>query len=143
MVEFFLILSAITAVPARVFWKLLIGTTLMLVFGYLGEAGYAGRNRRFRSRNPRPGYTCCMEIFKGEAGQLNAENASPAVQSAFQPDAEHRDLRLGDLSARLFDGLYDGQRRCRHAEHHLYDLADVLNKIAFGLIIWHVAVTGK
>src|SRR5210317_1323332 len=40
MVEFFPILAAITKVPTGVFWRLLIGTTLMLVFGYLGEAGY-------------------------------------------------------------------------------------------------------
>ena len=40
MIEFYLILSAITKVPAGIFWRLLIGTMVMLVGGYLGEAGY-------------------------------------------------------------------------------------------------------
>ena len=39
MVEFYLILSAITKVPSGVFWRLMIGTLVMLVGGYLGEAG--------------------------------------------------------------------------------------------------------
>ena len=42
MVEFYLILSAITKVPVGVFWRLMIGTLVMLVAGYVGEAGYVG-----------------------------------------------------------------------------------------------------
>ena len=42
MTEFYLILSAITKVPAGVFWRLLLGTLVMLVAGYVGEAGYIG-----------------------------------------------------------------------------------------------------
>ena len=42
MVEFYLILAAIAKVPAGVFWRLMIGTLVMLVGGYLGEAGYMG-----------------------------------------------------------------------------------------------------
>ena len=40
MVEFYLILAAITKVPGGVFWRLMIGTLVMLVGGYVGEAGY-------------------------------------------------------------------------------------------------------
>ena len=40
MVEFYLILSAITKVPAGVFWRLMIGTFVMLIAGFMGEAGY-------------------------------------------------------------------------------------------------------
>ena len=40
MIEFYLILSAITKVPVGVFWRLMIGTLVMLIGGYLGEAGY-------------------------------------------------------------------------------------------------------
>ena len=38
MIEFYLILSAITKVPVGVFWRLMIGTLVMLIGGYLGEA---------------------------------------------------------------------------------------------------------
>ena len=40
IIEFFLILAAITVVPASLFWKLLIASIVMLVGGYLGEAGF-------------------------------------------------------------------------------------------------------
>ena len=40
MVEFYLILRAITNVSGGVFWRLMIGTLVMLSAGYAGEAGY-------------------------------------------------------------------------------------------------------
>ena len=40
MVEFYLILRAITNVSSGIFWRLIIGTMVMLVGGYAGEAGY-------------------------------------------------------------------------------------------------------
>ena len=139
MVEFFLILSAITKVPAGVFWRLLIGTTVMLVFGYLGEAGYMNVTAGFVIGTAAWLYVL-YEIFRGEASQLNAENASPAVQSAFNlmrnivtfgwaiyPIGYVMGYMMGSVDA---DTL-----------NIIYNLADVLNKIAFGLIIWHVAVT--
>ena len=42
MVEFYLILRAITAVSGGIFWRLMIGTLVMLVGGYAGEVGYIG-----------------------------------------------------------------------------------------------------
>ena len=40
MIEFYLILAAVGAATAGIFWRLLIGTLIMLVGGFLGEAGY-------------------------------------------------------------------------------------------------------
>ena len=39
IIEFYLILSAITKTPVGVFWRLLIGSLVMLGFGFAGEAG--------------------------------------------------------------------------------------------------------
>ena len=39
MIEFYLILAAVGAASAGIFWRLLIGTLVMLIGGYLGEAG--------------------------------------------------------------------------------------------------------
>jgi bacteriorhodopsin len=126
-------------VPVGVFWRLLVGTTVMLVFGYLGEAGYMNVTAGFVIGTAAWLYVL-YEIFRGEASQLNAENASPAVQSAFKlmrnivtfgwaiyPIGYVMGYMLGSVDA---DTL-----------NIIYNLADVLNKIAFGLIIWHVAVT--
>ena len=40
IVEFYLILAAVTSVSASLFWKLLVGSLVMLIGGYMGEAGY-------------------------------------------------------------------------------------------------------
>ena len=40
MIEFYLILAAVRKVDAGIFWRLLIGSLVMLIGGYLGEAGY-------------------------------------------------------------------------------------------------------
>merc|ERR1712183_222869 len=70
MIEFFLILSAVKPnIDAGMFWRLLLGTVVMLAFGYCGESG---------SVNPWMGFICGMcgwgfilyEIFLGEAGSL-------------------------------------------------------------------------
>merc|ERR1719454_1381609 len=40
MIEFYLILAAVQpGVSVGIFWRLLIGTVVMLAFGYVGEAG--------------------------------------------------------------------------------------------------------
>jgi len=39
MIEFYLILSAVEpTISAGIFWRLLIGTVMMLAFGYMGES---------------------------------------------------------------------------------------------------------
>merc|ERR1711884_229085 len=41
MIEFYLILSAVKPdIGVGMFWRLLIGTVVMLAFGYVGEAGF-------------------------------------------------------------------------------------------------------
>ena len=39
IVEFYLILAAITKVRTALFWKLMIASLVMLIFGYVGEVG--------------------------------------------------------------------------------------------------------
>ena len=40
IVEFYIILAAVTKVSVDLFWKLLIASLVMLIGGYAGEAGY-------------------------------------------------------------------------------------------------------
>merc|ERR1711862_821888 len=52
MIEFYLILSAVNpSISGMMFWRLLIGTILMLAFGYAGEAQFV---------NPWVGFCCGM-----------------------------------------------------------------------------------
>merc|ERR1711907_168270 len=85
MVEFYLILSAVQPnIGVGMFWRLLIGTVVMLAFGYVGEAGII---------NPWVGFMVGMagwgfilyEIFAGEAGQVAGtdEKVGENVRNSF------------------------------------------------------------
>ena len=142
MIEFYLILSAIAKVPAGVFWRLMIGTLVMLIGGYLGEAGYIG---------VWPGFIIGMvgwffilyEIFAGQAGKINAQSAPPAVRSAFGTMRWIVTIGWAIYPLGYFFGYLTGSSPENSANmlNIIYNAADVLNKIAFGLIIWTVAVS--
>jgi bacteriorhodopsin len=142
MVEFYLILSAITKVPAGVFWRLIIGTLVMLVGGYLGEAGYLAVWPAFIIGMV--GWVFILyEIFAGQAGKINAEKSPASVQSAFSLMRWIVTIGWAIYPVGYFFGYLTGSNPAdsMKALNVIYNLADVLNKIAFGVIIWSVAVS--
>lgn len=142
MIEFYLILSAITKVPAGVFWRLMIGTMVMLIGGYLGEAGYMSVWPAFIIGMA--GWIYILyEIFVGQASKINAQSAPPAVQSAFGTMRMIVTIGWSIYPIGYFFGYLTGSgpEASANALNLIYNLADVLNKIAFGLIIWSVAVS--
>ena len=82
IIEFYLIVAAVTVVSAGIFWRLLIASIVMLVGGYLGETGLWA---------PSVGFAVGMiawiyiiyEIFLGETAAANASSGNAASQSAF------------------------------------------------------------
>ena len=142
MIEFYLILSAIAKVPAGVFWRLMIGTLVMLIGGYLGEARYIGVWAGFIIGML--GWLFILyEIFVGQAGKINANSAPPAVQSAFKTMRWIVTIGWAIYPLGYFFGYLTGSspESSANALNIIYNAADVLNKIAFGLIIWTVAVS--
>lgn len=142
MVEFYLILSAIAKVPGGVFWRLMIGTLVMLVGGYVGEAGYV--NTMIAFIVGMLGWVFILyEIFAGEASKINAQSAPPSVQSAFKTMRLIVTFGWAIYPVGYFFGYLTGSSPASSANalNIIYNLADVLNKIAFGLIIWQVAVS--
>ncbi len=117
MIEFYLILRAITNVSGGIFWRLTIGTLVMLIGGYLGEAGYMNVTLGFVIGMVGWAYIL-YEIFAGEAGKVAAESLTCSGISIFN-NALDCDHWLGHLSARLLLRLHG--RWCRHgiSEHHL------------------------
>ena len=142
MVEFYLILRAITNVSGGVFWRLMIGTLVMLSAGYAGEAGYI---------SPLIGFIVGMagwayilyEIFFGEAGQVASDQAPESVQNAFSTMRWIVTIGWAIYPLGYFMGYFTGAGPESSAAslNIIYNLADVINKIAFGVIIWNVAVT--
>ena len=138
MIEFYLILAAVTAVSVGVFWRLMVGTLVMLVGGFAGEAGMLP---------PLLGFIIGMagwiyilnEIFRGEAAQLSDSSGSPAAQMAFSACrlvvlVGWAIYPLGYLFGYLM-GAVDAA-----SLNLIYNLADFVNKIAFGVFIWSAAV---
>lgn len=142
MIEFYLILSAITKVPSGVFWRLMVGTLVMLIGGYLGEAGYVSVWPAFIVGMAGWAYIL-YEIFFGEASKINARSAPPSVQSAFSTMRWIVTIGWAIYPVGYFFGYLTGSgpEASANALNLIYNLADVLNKIAFGLIIWSVAVS--
>jgi bacteriorhodopsin len=140
MVEFYLILSAVQPnVSAGMFWRLLIGTVVMLIAGYCGESGLC---------NPMMGFVVGMagwgfilfEIFLGEAGNVAAsgDKVNQYVKSSFSTmrlivTAGWSIYPLGYFFGYLLGSVND------NALNLVYNLADFVNKIAFCLAIWSAA----
>jgi bacteriorhodopsin len=142
MVEFYLILRAITNVSSGIFWKLMLGSIAMLAFGYLGEAGYM--NAKLAFILGMAGWAFILyEIFMGEASQVAAEQAPESVQSAFTTMRWIVSIGWAIYPIGYFMGYFTGAGPEASAAslNIIYNLADVINKIAFGVIIWNVAVT--
>lgn len=139
MIEFYLILRAITNVSGGVFWRLTIGTLVMLIGGYLGEAGYMNVTLGFVIGMVGWAYIL-YEIFAGEAGKIAAEKASPAVASAYSTMRWIVTIGWAIYPLGYFFGYMAGGADMESL-NIIYNLADVLNKIAFGVIIWNVAVS--
>ena len=115
---------------------------VMLVGGYLGEAGYMDVTVAFIIGMAGWAYIL-YEIFAGEASKVSAQSAPPSVQSAFNTMRWIVTIGWAIYPVGYFFGYLTGSspETSANALNIIYNLADVLNKIAFGLIIWQVAVS--
>jgi bacteriorhodopsin len=139
MIEFYLILRAITNVSGGVFWRLTVGTLIMLIGGYLGEAGYMNVTVAFIIGMAGWAYIL-YEIFAGEAGRVAADEAPESVKAAYSTMRWIVTIGWAIYPLGYFFGYMSGGASMESL-NIIYNLADVLNKIAFGVIIWNVAVT--
>ena len=140
IVEFCLILAAIAVVRAALFWKLLIASLVMLIFGYLGELGVMDYWLAFVISMAGWIYII-YEIFAGEASQISAANGTAASQTAF--NALRLIVTVGWAIYPLGYVLGAGGDGGADALNIVYNLADFVNKIAFGVVIWTAATASS
>ncbi len=138
MVEFYLILAIVRKISNRIFWRLLIGSLVMVGGAYAGETGHI---------KPVLGLAISIggwifvlyEIFSGEAGKAAAKSGNKIFVTAFGI------LRmivtvgwciypLGYVFGYIIGSVDD------NSLNMIYNLADFVNKIAFGLVIWVAAM---
>ena len=139
MIEFYLILAACTAIAVGVFWRLMVGTMVMLVGGYLGEAGFINATVGFVIGMAGWGYIL-YEIFAGEAGKVAADSAPPSVQSAFNTMRLIVTVGWAIYPLGYFFGYMTGGVDA-NSLNLIYNVADVVNKIGFCLAIWAAATS--
>ena len=141
MVEFYLILSAVGKANSGMFWRLLLGSVVMLVGGYLGEAGYINATLGFIIGMA--GWVYILyEVFSGEAGKAAAKSGNKALVTAF--GAMRMIVTVGWAIYPLgyvFGYLTGGVDA--NSLNVVYNLADFVNKIAFGLVIWAAATSSS
>ena len=150
IVEFYFILAAVTTVTAMLFWRLLISSTLMLVFGFLGETQMIGGSSIIWWIL---GMICWIyiiyEIFRGEAAMINKKSGNEAGQFAFQTLkwivtigwAIYPIGYLYGLDETVIFGIkINNTAFSIELINIIYNLADLVNKMAFGIAIWMAAV---
>ena len=141
IVEFYLIVAAVSAVSLMLFWKLLAGSLVMLIGGYMGEAGLMGVT-------PMVGFIIGMIgwvyviylIWVGDAAKAASDAKNENLSFAF--NGIKYIVTVGWIIYPIgYYGLSNRgwiRRRCR-SKLTLY-LADLVNKFLFGLVIWHAAM---
>jgi bacteriorhodopsin len=138
VVLFYVVLTAVTTVSTALFWRLLIGSLVMVIGEFLGAAGYMSATLGFLIGLV--GWLYILgELYMGEAGQSNAKKGNEATHLAFNG------LRLiltigwaiyplGYFIEHLGGGVDTNSLNI------IYNLADFLNKIVFGFVIYRAAV---
>jgi bacteriorhodopsin len=138
IIEFYLILRVCTNVGSGLFWKLLGASLVMLIAGFLGEIGSAPAWPAFIVGMVAWLYII-FEVFSGEAGKLNASSGNAAAQSAFS--TIRLIVTIGWAIYPLGYILGVGSNPDMANANIIYNLADFINKIAFGLAIYVAAVS--
>ena len=140
MVEFYLILAAVTVVAASLFWKLFVGALVMLIFGYMGEAGLM---------SPLPAFIigCLAGLYMiyvlwfGE-GKTAVNTTSASVQTAYNTMMWIIIVGWAIYPAGYVFGYLLGTVDSSSL-NLIYNLADFVNKILFGVVIWKAAIDDK
>ena len=134
IVEFYLILVAVTAVTSALFWRLLGASLVMLVFGFLGEAGILDATLGFVVGMAGWIYII-YEVFSGEASKLAAGSGNKGGQFAFNTLRLILTAGWAIYPIGYFLG-YLGGGTDANTVNIIYNVADLVNKTAFGLAIW-------
>jgi sensory rhodopsin len=141
--EFYLILK-IAGAKQSLLWKMIIYSIIMLVTGYLGEAVDTGNAQIWGLVSGIAYFAIVYEIWLGEASKLAAAAGGNVLSS-------HKILcwfvlvgwAIYPLGYMLgTDGWYTGILG-KGSVDVAYNIADAINKIGFGLVVYNLAVKSQ
>ena len=137
VVEFYLILAAIGVASAMLFWRLLGGASIiMLAFGFFGESGAMDAWIAWVIGMVAWIYII-YEIWMGDAKKAAGE-ASEGVQFAFTWMTYILTFGWAIYPVGYVLGM-DADTDGQNMLNIVYNIADVVNKTAFGLMVWYAA----
>ena len=134
--EFYLILAAVGVASVALFWRLVGASIIMLVAGFLGESGAIDSWLGFGIGVLAWAYII-YEIWMGDAKEAS-KDASEGTQFAFRAMAIILTMGWAIYPIGYVYGM-DGDTGAINNLNILYNIADVLNKTAFGLMVWYAA----
>ncbi len=134
--EFYLILAAVGVASVALFWRLVGASIIMLVAGFLGESGAIDSWLGFGIGGLALAYII-YEIWMGDAKEAS-KDASEGTQFAFRAMAIILTMGWAIYPIGYVYGM-DGDTDAINNLNILYNIADVLNKTAFGLMVWYAA----
>ena len=137
--EFYLILAAIGAATAALFWRLFGASIVMLVAGFLAESGEMsdGLTWPLFAIGVAAWIYIIYEVWAGEAKE-NVSGASEGTQFAFKAMAIILTVGWAIYPIGFIMGE-GGDAGDVENLNILYNIADVVNKTAFGMMVWYAA----
>jgi sensory rhodopsin len=149
-VEFYLLLKPAGAKPAFM-WKLILASVVMLVAGFIGEAFNPGNSTTHSVMwgvISSVGYVYVLySAWMGEAKQLADASDSPSVKSGIQALAWFvlAGWAIYPIGYMAGPGGWlgpEGANLLAAKDLNLfYNIADAINKIGFGLVVYNIAIT--
>ena len=138
MIQFYLILSTVRKVPKSLFWKLLVVAVVMVLATYLGASENIPSVVGFVIGIGAWIYLL-YEVFSGEAGRAVARSGNKPMVNAYVSmrmiiTVVWAIYPLGYVFGYITNSIDDNLLNI------IYNMADFVNKIAFGLIIWAAAM---
>lgn len=139
-VLFYLILRVGAPVGAAIFWRLLIASSVLSAAAYLGAAGFVSPTLGFLV-SLAGGLYIIGELYLGETSRVNAANPDRAAQSSYNAIRLIATIGwaiypLGYFMEYLGGGVDNASINL------IYNLADFLNKVTFGLVVFSEAARG-
>ena len=141
-VEFYLLTKPFGAKAATLV-KLIIGSAAMLIFGFIGETSGIDNNIMWGVLSTLGYLYIVYEVFAGDVAKLTKQSNSPALANAMFLLKIF--ITLGwsiypigymVLPGNLLSGAFNVS-----SIDLFYNIADAINKIGFGLVIYSVAIS--
>ena len=141
-VEFYLLTKPFGAKAATLV-KLIIGSAAMLIFGFIGETSGIDNNIMWGVASTLGYLYIVYEVFAGDVAKLTKQSNSPALANAMFLLKIF--ITLGwsiypigymVLPGNLLSGAFEVS-----SIDLFYNIADAINKIGFGLVIYSVAIS--